>query len=61
MHPTEVKLLLEKLENEGLAPSLDELNEWELDNEMADCRLHPEQGRTWEETKLELNALRTQR
>ena len=33
----------------------------ELDQEIADCRLHPEKGKTWEETKRELNALRVRR
>lgn len=61
MYPTEVTLLLDKLASEGLAPPLDEVFLWELNKEIADCRLHPEQGKTWEETELELNALRNRR
>jgi hypothetical protein len=61
MYPTEVTRMLDKLEKEGRFPPLDEVNLSELDKEIADCCLHPEQGKTWEETKQELNALRIQR
>ena len=58
MHPTEVTRMLDKLAREGLAAPLDELNLLELDQEIADCHLRPELGKTWVETKHELNALR---
>jgi len=50
--------MLDKLAREGLAAPLDELNLLELDQEIADCHLRPELGKTWVETKHELNALR---
>lgn len=58
MHPTEVTRMLDKLARERLAPPLDEVNLLELDQEIADCRLRLELGKTWEETRHELNTLR---
>jgi len=77
MHPTVVTLGLDKLTIEDRVRLIHELYEsiptkgdcfditdqdrQELDQEVADCRLHPEEGKSWEETKKELNALRGRR
>jgi putative addiction module component (TIGR02574 family) len=53
--------LYESIPNKADCFELSEEDKLELDQEIADCRLHPEQGKSWEETKRELNALRARR
>lgn len=53
--------LYETIPSKGDCFELSEEDLLELDQEVADCRLYPEQGKSWEETKQELNALRIRR
>lgn len=46
--------LYETIPSKGDCFELSEKDMLELDQEVADCRLHPEQGKSWEETKTRI-------